>query len=173
MAQNKISTGESYTYTVPDATTVTSGDLVAIGKFVGVALSSGVAGDEITVAAEGVFEVPKATGSGKALTQGQIVFKDGTNNRVTASSGSNGVNIPVGYVFESVGDSDTTVKVDLECLGTAAKAALATTTLTAIAPTYADLAAARTSVNTLRTDVDAALTNIKTALINAGLMSAS
>lgn len=55
-----------------------------------------------------------------------------------------------------------------------------TTDLTAIAASYADLAAARTSVNTLRTDAEARLDAIETkidaitaALIAAGMMAAS
>lgn len=54
----------------------------------------------------------------------------------------------------------------------------ATTPLTAIAGTYADLAAARASVNTLRTDTEARLAAIEakvdaliTALHNAGLVA--
>lgn len=56
----------------------------------------------------------------------------------------------------------------------------ATTNLTAIAASYADLAAARTSVNTLRTDAEARLDAIEgkvdaiiAALIAAGMMASS
>lgn len=62
---------------------------------------------------------------------------------------------------------------------TAAPAALgATTNLTAIAGVYADLAAARTSVDTLRTDAEARLDAIeakidalRTALIASGVLT--
>jgi predicted RecA/RadA family phage recombinase len=55
------------------SSTVTAGDLVAVGNCVGVALSSGESGDVIAVALEGVWDLPKADAAVIALHE-QVAF---------------------------------------------------------------------------------------------------
>lgn len=109
MAQNYIQEGDRYEHVVSGAD-VTSGQLVTFGDTVGVALGAAKIGETVVVALEGVFEVAKATGSGTALSVGTTVYRDGTNNRVTATSTSNKA---VGIVWKAAANGDATVQVKL------------------------------------------------------------
>jgi predicted RecA/RadA family phage recombinase len=181
MAQNLIQEGERLDYVVPAATTITSGQGVVVGSFVGVALQTGTTGKTIVVALEGVFQMPKVTG---AVTLGAALYFDNTEKKVTTTVGSNKF---IGFAWTAAASGDATVEVRLANAGAVTQAqagnvaALGTTTaLTAIAASYADLAAARTSVNTLRTDAEARLDAIEAkidaviaSLVAAGIMAAS
>lgn len=104
MAQNYIESGERKDYVLSG--TVTSGSLVEIGDMVGVALRSGVSGETITVALEGVFEVPKVSG---AITLGQKLYSNGSGS-VTTTEGSNKV---AGYAWTAATSGASTVQVKL------------------------------------------------------------
>lgn len=114
MAQNYIESGEVKDHVLSG--TVTSGAIVEIGDMVGVALGSGVSGDTVAVALEGVFEVPKVTGSGKSFTLGQKVYSNGAGS-VTPSAtdgGSPAVDYKLaGYAWIAASTSATTVQVKL------------------------------------------------------------
>ncbi len=112
MAQNYIQEGDRYEHVVAGSA-VTSGALVTVGDMVGVALAAGAVGATVVVALEGVFEVPKATGSGTGLTVGTTVYRDGSNNRVTATATNNKA---VGRVWKAAATTDATVEVKLCCL---------------------------------------------------------
>lgn len=95
---------------------ITSGDVVEIGEMVGIAASSGVSGDKIAVNLEGVYEVPKVTGAGKAFTLGQKVYSKGDGN-VTPSAddgGSPAVAYKLaGYAWAAAAANDATVQLRL------------------------------------------------------------
>lgn len=114
MAQNYIESGEVKDFVLSG--TVTTGSVVEIGDMVGVALKSGVSGDTIAVALEGVFEVPKVTGSGKAFTLGQKVYSKGDGN-VTPSADDGGSPATAyklaGYAWTAATTTATTVQVKL------------------------------------------------------------
>lgn len=57
MTTKYVARGDTVNYTCTGA--VTAGDLIVMSHIVGVALTSGVNGDVIAVAIEGVFTVPK------------------------------------------------------------------------------------------------------------------
>ena len=66
---------------------VASGAGVLVGGIFGVAAHAAANGATVTIATEGVFTLPKATGS--AWTSGQRLFWDDTNKVVTHVSTSN------------------------------------------------------------------------------------
>jgi predicted RecA/RadA family phage recombinase len=114
MAQNYIESGEVKDHVLSG--TVASGAVVEIGDMVGVALGKGVSGDTVSVALEGVFEVPKVTGSGKAFTLGQKVYSKGDGNVTpdATDGGSPAVNYKLaGYAWIAASTSATTVQVKL------------------------------------------------------------
>ena len=86
--KNFIANGKVLTYTVPSATTIVPGQLLIIGGLNGVAQTGGTAGDKISVALVGVYELPKATG---AIAQGALVYWNATGNPVVGAAGSGAV----------------------------------------------------------------------------------
>lgn len=114
MAQNYIESGEVKDLVLSG--TVTSGSIVEIGDLVGIALGSGVSGETVAVALEGVFEVTKVTGSGKSFALGQKVYSNGAGS-VTPSAtdgGSPAVDYKlVGHAWTTATTTATTVQVRL------------------------------------------------------------
>lgn len=104
MAQNYIESGEVLDWTA--TADVTSGQVVAIGDLVGVALGTVKSGEIVSVRLKGVFEVPKATG---AITLGAKVYWNGTGATATATD-----NKLMGYAWTAQASADTSVRVVLE-----------------------------------------------------------
>ena len=72
MAKYFVGEGDTINHTL--AGTVSAGDMIAIGKLLGVCLSDGVSGDVIAVSISGVWDLPAVTGA--AFTKGQTVTFD-------------------------------------------------------------------------------------------------
>lgn len=87
--------------------TFASGDGILVGTIVGVTKSSGVSGDEVAVALEGVYELPKATG---AIAVGAKVYWDDTNKNITTTSAGNTL---AGNAYKAEISGATTVQVRL------------------------------------------------------------
>jgi predicted RecA/RadA family phage recombinase len=102
-----VQPGDILTFTVPSATTIAAGDLVAVGAFVGVAATGGTTGEKITVHLAGVYTVPKATG---AIAAGDVLYFDESEGEVTKTSAGN---LPIGYAFGGAESGDATVNVKL------------------------------------------------------------
>ena len=81
MAKNFVQEGECITITA--SAQVASGDFVVQGNLGGVAVHDAESGDDLTICLEGVYELPKATGT--AWTQGDLVYWDGSKFTKTAS----------------------------------------------------------------------------------------
>ena len=178
--QNYICEGETLDVVLGSGeTTYASGKIYPIGAVIGVIASitragqtvfSNVAsaeGDVAVVRLEGVYTLPKATG---AITLGQRLYYDATAKNLTTTATANNF---AGVAYKSALSGDATVQLlllpgDRSASTLTAGAAVAnmgtTTNMTAIAGSYADLAAARTSVNTLRTDAEARLDAIEAKL---------
>lgn len=112
MAQN-ISDGMKINYTTAGA--VANGELLAINRTVGVALTAATAtGETIAVALEGVFDLAAvATG---AKTLGNRVFMrttGGVKKAVFASGVATGAKYTIGTVWETATAASTTCKVKL------------------------------------------------------------
>ena len=96
--------GNSVDYTPGSA--VTAGAVVVQGELVGVAKVDIPAGTLGALAVAGVFDFPKATGSG--ITVGALCYWDATNQRATTSSSGNKL---IGKCVKAAADADTTVRV--------------------------------------------------------------
>ncbi len=83
---NQIQNGEILEYINGTGSTITSGSLVLAGALNGIALTDIANGDSGSVYLEGVFELPKKA---EAMTQGQKLYWDATNNYLTVTATNN------------------------------------------------------------------------------------
>ena len=87
MATNYVGEGKVLDYVA--GATITVGDVLVVGDTVGIALKSGVSGDVLPMAIEGVFTVAKTTGT--AWVQGDAIDWDASASEfhkgVTPASG--------------------------------------------------------------------------------------
>jgi predicted RecA/RadA family phage recombinase len=104
--KNFVQDGKEVNYTVT-GDDVKSGDVVVIGKMVGVAVTDGKVGETIAVSIDGVYRLPKVNG---ALTQGAAVYAAAANNAITSAATSNTF---AGYVWKAAAAGDATVDVKL------------------------------------------------------------
>lgn len=93
-------TGQQIQHT-PSAA-VNAGDVIAYGTGIAVIEADQVAGRPVGAAIEGVFEVPKVTGTAFGL--GVAVGWDTTNNRIRALSGAN---LYAGRMHKAAASGDT------------------------------------------------------------------
>ena len=100
--------GESIDHTPTVA--VAAGDVVVQGDLVGVAKVDIPANALGALAVAGVFDFPKATGVGTAITAGSIVYWDDTAKEATTNSAV-GVNKELGKTVAATVDADATVPV--------------------------------------------------------------
>lgn len=108
MALNFIENGDSLDVVL--GATAASGSVVVLGDLVGVYKSGGVSGDNVAVAFNGVYALPKATSGGSGIAVGTKVYWDPTPSQITATAGSLKV---AGYVWKTAADADTTIAVRL------------------------------------------------------------
>ena len=103
--KNFVANGEVLDVTLGADTA--SGALVATGKLVGVAQTSGKSGETIAVSLCGVYTVPKASG---AMTKGAALYYDaGAGNVTTTASG----NTACGWAWADAASGDATVQLRL------------------------------------------------------------
>lgn len=176
--KNYVQNGKVVNYTNATGSTIVSGAVVIMGALVGVAAADILDTKTGAVNVDGVFSLPKT--NPLAISQGDELFYNSGTGKVTKTA----TDKAIGTAFEDAGSTDDTVNVKIYGQGNGVPiagtvAALGSTTnLSAIAGTYADLAAARTSVNTLAGEVEARLDAIETkvdailsSLKTAGLMA--
>lgn len=109
MARNKFTHGEINDYVIA-ATALKSGDPVAIGtSHIGIAQTDAAVGDQVSVAVWGVYTLPKVTGTGTAIAQGDTVYLTTAGNITTTATG----NTYAGYAWMAAATTDTTVNVKL------------------------------------------------------------
>lgn len=108
MATTFVQQGAAIDYTpgtdTPAGTVVVQGDLVGVTR---VDLKAGQLG---ALAVEGVFDFPKATGSGNDFTVGQLAYWDNTNKVATRTATGNKL---IGKVVRAAAEADATVRVRL------------------------------------------------------------
>jgi len=100
--------GLSIDYTPGSA--VAAGDIVVQNELFGVAIDAIAADVKGSLAVDGVFDLPKATGSGTALAVGNQVYWDAANSVVTTTVGSN---VRVGTVVKAAAVGVALVRVKL------------------------------------------------------------
>jgi predicted RecA/RadA family phage recombinase len=108
--KNLVADGKVLKYKVT-AATVNSGDVLIIGKMVGIAVTDGAAGDTIAVAIDGVFSLPKGSGTLAQGVQAYVNVAEGTG-AITIVGTATG-NTFAGYVWADAASSDATVDVKL------------------------------------------------------------
>lgn len=101
--KNYVQDGRVLDLTAP-AGGLASGQAALIGGLFAVATKAAAAGVKVSMAVEGVFVLPKATGAG--LTEGQKAYWTGTQISGTASG-----NTLIGHVIEDAASDATEVKV--------------------------------------------------------------
>ncbi len=92
------------TITVIAPSNVTSGAVVIVGSIVGIATADAVAGAQLEVSVEGVFQLPKSLGS---------VLAQGATAKVSAGIVGSAGAIAIGWVVADAASADPTVKVRL------------------------------------------------------------
>lgn len=102
--KNYIESGDIITVTAP--ANLKSGDLVEVGKLVGVACADAASGAPVNVKTSGVFTVKKV--SAQAWTVGAPVYVDGGEATTTAST-----NTPIGHALAVAANPSATGVVRL------------------------------------------------------------
>lgn len=97
MAINFKQHGEALHYVVQASDNIKSGDLVAVGSVVGVAITDGVEGEPLAVSVTGVYDVPVPAAVGE-ITQGTPVYFDPASKEITLDA-DNGATPPVANVL--------------------------------------------------------------------------
>ena len=105
-----VQSGETVDYT-PGAA-VSSGDVVVQGELVGVANLDIAANELGALHVEGVFDFPKATGGGTAITAGAKVYWD-VGDTEAKEDDETGANELIGKTVLAAADADATVRVRL------------------------------------------------------------
>lgn len=103
--------GEGNTVAVTAAADFTQGDIVPLSECAGVALNTGVTGETISVALEGVFTVTKKAGATLDFAQGEKVqtLTTGGVEKAVATGGSEALG--VAWAAAATGDTEVQVKV--------------------------------------------------------------
>jgi predicted RecA/RadA family phage recombinase len=102
--------GDTIDYTPGSA--VAAGDVVVQGELLGVAKQPIAANALGALAVKGVFDFPKATGGGTAITAGTKLYWDVADQEAKADEEA-GANKLIGKAVADAGDSDATVRVRL------------------------------------------------------------
>jgi len=89
---------------------VSAGDMVVMGEVVGHAPRDIAADEEGTIQTEGIVEVPKASTSGSAITQGQRLYWDASNLIAVTTKSTHKC---LGFAQEAAASGDSTVRVAL------------------------------------------------------------
>lgn len=90
---------------------VASGDFVVVGSFFGVAQVAALTGALVPIVREGVFTLPKATGT--AWTTGDALYWDSSASKFTKTAAGNK---PVGVASADAASGDTTGDVSIEAV---------------------------------------------------------
>ena len=92
---------------------LSAGDVVVQGDLVGIVKLDIPAGTLGALAVTGVFDFPKATTSGSAISSGAKVYWDATDKLATTDADSD-ANKYIGKAVRAVTDADATVCIRLE-----------------------------------------------------------
>lgn len=112
MATNLVAPGKVFDVVAPTGGYI-SGNAYLVGDLLMIALYTVVAGKVCSMAATGVYSLPKtAAGSGAAITQGSQIYWDDTAKAIVNTSAS-GANKWVGWAYAPAVTTATTVQVKL------------------------------------------------------------
>lgn len=105
---NFTQAGNSVTITAGG--TIASGDLVVTGSLIGVASADASSGEDVEIAIEGVFTLPKKTTDD--VSAGDLLYWDSGNSYLTKTAGT-GSKPLVGVATKAAGTTATTVSCKL------------------------------------------------------------
>ncbi len=112
MANNYVQPGRVLDYVNGGGSTIPSGAVVVVGAVIGVALKAIPAGAKGSVQVEGVFTLPKKTGT--AVTQGAaLVFKAASKDFTVGTPASGDVSGAAAFAFEAADSEATLLQVKL------------------------------------------------------------
>lgn len=114
MTSKYVQPGKVLQYANASGSTIAAGDVVVIGKILGVALVSIANGATGSVAVEGVFTLPKVTTA--VIPQGSHLIWDVSATKFdvgTATPATGDVSGPPAVAFEAAGNGATTLAVKL------------------------------------------------------------
>lgn len=106
MAKKYIQPGEVLDHVA--ATAITSGQVVLMGKRVGIALGNAAVGETVDVQVKGVFNATKVTAD--VVAQGALLYWDATASKFTTTVGTNTL---AGYAAAAASGTATTVDIAL------------------------------------------------------------
>lgn len=107
--KNFLAAGEIVT--VPAPATVASGDFVVVGAFFGVAQADAASGADVSIVREGVFALPKTTGT--AWTKGDPLYWDASAKKFTKTATGN---VGYGVAAADAASGDATGNVSIEAV---------------------------------------------------------
>jgi predicted RecA/RadA family phage recombinase len=107
MSKTFFAPGKVIDYVVVGAN-VLSGDVLVLGSLVGVAAKDALIGEVVAVDIEGIFTLPKTTGT--AHTLGMPLYWEDTTNKTITTDGS-GANKFIGYCADPAISAATSSKV--------------------------------------------------------------
>ena len=110
MSATYVQEGDAIDYT-PGAD-VAAGEVVVQGDLIGVAKTPIASGKLGSLAVDGVFDFPKATGVSTAIAVGQTVYWDAGDEQAKEDDES-GANKLLGKTVKAAADGDATVRVRL------------------------------------------------------------
>lgn len=112
MTATYVHEGARVPYT-PSGAAVSPGDVIVQNTLIGIATNDIADGQLGSLAVEGVFDFPKATGAGTAIAAGKVVYWDAADSQAKEDS-ETGANEKLGVTVAAAADADTTVRVLLE-----------------------------------------------------------
>jgi predicted RecA/RadA family phage recombinase len=154
MAQNFKIKGDVLQLKNSSGAAIASGSPIFVGKFIGIALGDIANGAVGSAAVEGVFELPKATGT--AIAQGDVVTWDTATGKVTKDITGNDPIIGIAYTDELSAATTIQVCIDEQPLQAAVVAAITTANGSDASTTQALANATKTTVNSILTALKAA-----------------
>lgn len=113
--KNYVQPGNMVTVTAPAA--VSSGEGVVVGSMFGIAATSADSGEPVSLALEGVFDLPKD--SIDTFAAGALVSWDAAGKKCEAPGSGR---YPIGHATQAAGSGAGTVRVRLSGVPTAAAA---------------------------------------------------
>ncbi|WP_444901335.1 capsid cement protein [Microbulbifer sp. SSSA007] len=112
MATNFVQDGRLLNYTNNTSAAITSGQVLAVGAVLGVAMDDIVVGASGVIAIEGVFTVPKV--SGAVIAQGNSLTWDvsaGAFDDAAATAATGDITGPTAFAAEAAGNGATSLAV--------------------------------------------------------------
>lgn len=107
--KNYLESGERAVVPAPAA--VVSGQFIVVGALFGVCQSDAGAGEDVVILREGVFELPKATGT--AWLAGDVVYWDASAAKFTKTSAAN---LALGVAHAAAASGDALGNVSIEAI---------------------------------------------------------